>query len=166
MLLSTHHGGTPLGLDNHWHLWLPYAPFREMALVAEAQGQAKQWPKGQGVFNKRKWFAGLGVFFPSKISTYHFFHIQKLKKTHLYKRMMTNSIYSYFKSHHQTFLGPRNVCVLFGDQQKKRANQPSQPARLVTETTQGLPGPATETSLVSTWRHRFHRRDTGSQQPQ
>ena len=67
-----------LGLDNHWHLWLPYALFREMALVAEAQGQAKQWPKGQGGFKKRKWFAGLGVIvFPSKISTYHFFSISK-----------------------------------------------------------------------------------------
>ena len=69
----------PLGLDNHWHLWLPYAPFREMALVAEAQGQAKQWPKGQGGFKKRKWFAGLGVFFsPAKSLHIIFFHIQKL----------------------------------------------------------------------------------------
>ena len=67
----------PLGLDNHWHLWLPYAPFREMALVGEAQGQAKQWPKGQGGFKKRKWFAGLGVCFPQQNLYISFFSISK-----------------------------------------------------------------------------------------
>jgi len=67
----------PLGLDNHWHLWLPYAPFREMALVGEAQGQAKQWPKGQGVLRKEHGLLVWAFFFPSKISTISFFSISK-----------------------------------------------------------------------------------------
>ena len=112
------------------------------------------------------WF---GFFFPSKISTYHFFPYPKIKKKNIYiKGWWPTPYIRILKAIIRRFWDPEMFVFFLGtndEQPRKRANQPSQPARLVTETTQGLPTPRLKPLWSSPGGARFHRRDTGPRTP-